>query len=66
MKQCPYCKTENHDEATVCKACRKEISKTGIAADTLKTVASGIEGCGCLITIIGIIAIIIMFFIFTK
>jgi len=46
---CPYCKTENHADASVCKACHKNISTAGVVGDTLKATGDVIEGMGCLI-----------------
>lgn len=65
-KICPYCKTKNNKDASICKACHKDISKLGMAGETLKATGDVISGCGCLATIIGVIIIIIMIFIFTR
>lgn len=66
MKECPYCKTENHEDATVCRGCGKEISKLGMVSDNLKTFGEGMQGCGCLITIVGAVVLVIMFMLFSK
>lgn len=63
---CPYCKTKNNKDATVCKACHKEILKYAVAGETLKATGSVIGGCGCLLMIIGVIIIVIMIFVFRK
>ena len=66
MKICPYCKTENHDEASVCKVCGKGISKYAIQGEKFEAAGNLIEGLGCLLTVIGVIVVIVMIIIFTH
>lgn len=60
MKICPYCKTENHNDAIICKSCQQNITTSAATADGLRGCAQLIDNCGCFLVIIGIITMLIM------
>ena len=62
MKICPYCKSENHDDAVICKECRSKISKSAMTANVFENFATLVQGCGCLGMIIGAIIILCIIF----
>lgn len=47
MKICPYCKTENHNDAIICKSCQQNITTSAATADGLRGCAQLIDNCGC-------------------
>ena len=64
MKICPYCKTENHDDAIICKTCQHNITKAAITAEGLNGCSQLIANCGCLTVVIGVIIMLILLKIF--
>jgi hypothetical protein len=59
MKKCRFCAEDVQDAAVVCRHCKKNIQPGAQRAEGLKKVGAAMSGCGCLLTLLVTIPIVL-------